>query len=279
MDQKVDDEFLPSMVTHHLAQREQESTDDFTSSTIAAHRLSLHLDHQDDLGDDDQEEENTKLVSEVTDITNMIEELSKKANEHIENITEAEQSQDPPNSFIVDDTNSKLVDMNANEKSIIVEKEESPVSEDEEDSDGDDSGDDNVIVYSCTLGDNLPVIIQTLGKEAIEMEDDNEEDDFICEPVESKLVISTDGKISEMSKKTIGDKINPEEENLKNKNLINAEGITENLVDEVQNEKEEKEANIDNQPTKQEDLKEKPKKRKLKDLLFGCFRCTKSQDN
>jgi len=65
------------------------------------------------------------------------------------------------------------------------------------DDDDDDFDDSNAVVYSCTLGDNLPVIIQAVGNELIE--NDEEEEDFLGEPVESKLVISFDGKISEIN--------------------------------------------------------------------------------
>ena len=87
-----------------------------------------------------------------------------------------------------------------NDATLENEEKPSPYEQDDKEEDEEDFDDSNVVAYSCTLGNNLPVFIQTVGKDFTDDEDeDDEENDFAGKPVESKLVISFDGKISEIS--------------------------------------------------------------------------------
>ena len=87
-----------------------------------------------------------------------------------------------------------------NDDTLENEEKPSPYEQDDKEEDEEDFDDSNAVVYSCTLGNNLPVFIQTVGKDLTDEEDeDDEENVFAGKPVESKLVISFDGKISEIS--------------------------------------------------------------------------------
>ena len=177
---------------------------------MTSHRLSALFETEDGEGEEDHCEDEDHggenisdkfIVSEVMNITNMIEELSKKANEELE--VQMSETEHLENGL---ESNIEEVDIRTTEheiKSVTIERQKDVFHETEESSDNSEEEDvfeeNNAIVYSFTLGDNTPVIIQKVGEEVIE-KDPEEENNCIGQPIESKLVIDTDGKVSEINK-------------------------------------------------------------------------------
>ena len=128
-------------------------------------------------------------------------------------------------------------------------KESSDSSEEEEDFE-----DNKAIVYSFTFGDNTPVIIQKVGDKVID-KDPEEDNECTGQPVESKLVIDTDGKVSEINRtgknkrNTMG---GTEEHKNSTSNKTYEETIS--ISDEV-NDKEVKNGKIKNKEVKHEEIK------------------------
>jgi len=200
------------MVVHQVQSREASAEPEFTS-TLASHRLSQIFDPEDADSSGDQD-----MVSQFVNITNMIDKLSRDAVENDEqdaihaNADKSKKTDLPVSSanssfhsskrelsVLETDYNEGFSDNNLAEETVADVNEDTEPSSDVSNEDEDDYDDSNAIVYSCTLGDNVPVIIQTVWKE-VNNNDEEDEEEFIGEPVESKLVISFDGKISEMSK-------------------------------------------------------------------------------
>ena len=222
---QVEEACVPSMVVHQMLTREQSVGGEELSPSLVSHRISTHLDQE----------------NELADITNMIEKLSKdvvndceshdkvnlgtiKPSKEVNVSARSKQdtiSEEPKHDLRV---NEELLpsmashEVSAEESSTDLEisrpqevedddtrdkeEESSPYKQDDQDEDEEDFDDRNAVVYSCTLGNNLPVCIQTVGKDLTDEEDedeDDEENDSAGKPVESKLVISFDGKISEIS--------------------------------------------------------------------------------
>jgi len=190
MSERAGPEFLTSMVPHQLGFKEQvTSLGDSSSSSMTSHRLSATFDPEDGEEEDHGEDNNR---DEVINIRNMIEELSKKANEEIE--IKGTASKNLENGLEV---NIKEVEIGVpieRQRDVFDEIEESSNNSEEEE----DFKDKNAIVYSFTLGDNVPVIIQKVGEEIINP-DSEEENDCARQLVESKLVIDIDGKVSEIN--------------------------------------------------------------------------------
>jgi len=210
MSERAGPEFLASMVPHQLGFMEQvTSLGDSSSSSMTSHRLSATFDPEDG-GEEDHGEDNNR--DEVINIRNMIEELSKNANEEIE--IQGTASKNLENGLEV---NIKEVDI-----SVPIERQRDVFDEIEESSDNseeeEDFKDNNAIVYSFTLGDNVPVIIQKVGEEIINP-DSEEENECARQLVESKLVIDTDGKVSEIN--TTGQNPLDAEEEQKIDSIIN----------------------------------------------------------
>jgi len=279
MAKSVGPEFLASLVTHHLGFKDNcVSSDDSSSSSMTSHRLSALFETEDGEGEEDhgedeedhrEEEDHCEyedhggenisdkvIVSEVMNITNMIEELSKKANEELE--VQRSETEHLENGL---ESNIEEVDIRTTEheiKSVTIERQKDVFHETEESSDNSEEEDvfeeNNAIVYSFTLGDNTPVIIQKVGEEVIE-KDPEEENDCIGQPIESKLVIDTDGKVSEINKgvKKKRNQMDDIEEH-KNSNSNNTFEETTSISDEI-NGREVNNVEVKNLVVKNEEVK------------------------
>ena len=146
----------------------------------------------------------------------------------------------------------------------------------EDDDDLEDVGDP--VVYSCTLGDNFPVLIKSVKPEKDNIEDvpgadeSCENDDILnCEPIESNLIIAKDGMISEINTEmplkqpTLDDISNEDNNNVKTEqsNDGNIKSKKSVKFDNVEDEQEaDSSSSVCNRRTN-----------KFKDAIFACFKC------
>ena len=128
----------------------------------------------------------------------------------------------------------------------------------DDDEDLEDYDENNTAVtYSFVLGDNKPLVVQSSTNEdqATEQttltqvtDDQTEDEDLVCEPIESKLVIN----------------FKPEDE-VPAEEKKDEDGVTKDKQESIEETESEHEQNI------------KSKKSKLIDLLFGCFKWKKNK--